>query len=257
MRIPWAGDVLRAAGLAVVEVGQPRGRGRALTRIHGIVVHDTVTTRAWTDARVDALLRDGRPGVPGPLSQFGVDRVGRWRWITDGRAHHNGFGTWANDAIGVEVYAAGGLKGHEESWNSIQRESVAVGCAALLNRLQLPAANVKGHRETDPRRKIDPWQVDLEQLRTNIRRLQNAQPPPVEPPPEPEEYRMPNDVVVIGQDVYVILYAVMQRVKVPADQREHYKRIAAAPQNRQFEGPYTTWDSNRLSAFRPQTPADE
>jgi hypothetical protein len=124
------------------------------------------------------------------------------------------------------------------------------------------------HGRLDPGRRSDPganfpWTQFLDMV------TQYGQPfvpppepePTPEPPPEPEpkdDYTMPNDVVEIGEDVYIILYATLQRVKAAPDQREFYKNVAASSANKQFNGPYKDrWDRKRLSAFRPQTPGDE
>lgn len=169
MRTPWLGSVLRDAGLRVeTPVGTPHGRGRAMDAIHGVVVHDTVTTRDWSDLAVARLLRDGRPDLPGPLSQLGVRRDGTVDWIADGRCNHNGYGRWGNDAIGIEVYCAGGLEGREEPWNDLQRTTVVTACRAIAAHVGLTGDVVAGHKETDPDRKIDPYMVDMDRLRTDI-----------------------------------------------------------------------------------------
>ena len=173
MRVPWIAEVLRDAGLTVREYGGWKGRGRQMRTVYGVVVHDTVTTTAWTDARVRALLRDGYTGLPGPLAQLGVPRDGTVDVIADGRCHHNGYGTWGNDSIGIEVYAAGGLSGREERWNDRQYETVAVASRAILDRLNLGRSSlwnprVAGHKETDPARKIDPWGIDCNRLRRDV-----------------------------------------------------------------------------------------
>ena len=168
MRAPWLAAVLRDAGLTVKEHGDWQGRGRDMAAIYGVVVHDTVTTTASTDDNVADLLRDGRPDLAGPLSQMGVDRQGRYWLIADGRCNHNGYGTWGNDALGIEVFCAGGLTGREESWNPAQREAVAVGVAAILAHIDLPASRCQGHKEQDPGRKIDPYGVDMDDLRARI-----------------------------------------------------------------------------------------
>lgn len=139
-----------------------------MSTVYGVIGHDTVTTRSWSDQRVDVLLRDGRPSVPGPLAQCGMDRTGRWRVIADGRCNHNGYGRWGNNAIGVEVYAAGGLRGHEEPWNARQIDSFVRGTAAILQYLGLTEQNVLGHKESDPRRKIDPYQIIMPHVRQRI-----------------------------------------------------------------------------------------
>ena len=170
MRAPWLGDVLRDAGLAVIAVGAPVGRGRDMDDIHGVVGHDTVTTAAWTNGAVDRLLVSGRPDLPGPLAQLGLDRHARYRWVADGRCNHNGYGTWGNDAIAIEVYCAGGLDpDHPEPWNDAQREAFIIGARAICAHLGLdPADRVRGHKETDPDRKVDPYLVDMAAVRRQI-----------------------------------------------------------------------------------------
>lgn len=174
MRAPWLADVLTDAGLTVVEVPGWHGRGRDMDTIHGVVCHDTITTSAWSDVAVDALLRDGRSDLPGPLSQLGVDREGRFRLVADGRSNHNGYGVWGNDAIGIEVYCAGGLKGREEPWNDAQREAVIAGARAILDHVKpVPSywdPPVAGHRETDPGRKVDPYRIGMDAVRAAVRR---------------------------------------------------------------------------------------
>lgn len=168
MRVSWIPDVLRNAGLTVIEYGQPRGRGKGLSSVQAVVVHDTVTTRSWTDERVANLLRAGRPEVPGPLAQLGPDRQGRMWVIADGRCNHNGFGSHGNNTIGIETFCAGGLRGQEEPWNNNQYEVNVIATAAILKQLGLPASRALGHKETDPQRKIDPFGIDMEGFRRDV-----------------------------------------------------------------------------------------
>jgi hypothetical protein len=186
MRLLWLPGVLRAAGCSVWEMPGWQGRGRDMTRLLGLVGHDTVTpSRTWTVSRVDALLRNGRPGVPGPLSQTGMDWNGTWRIIAAGRSNHNGYGYWGNDSIGCEVYCGGGLPGDIEPWNAAQRASFVRGSAAILRHLRMnPADHLRGHKETDPRRKIDPYGVDMNVIRDQVRRALAGAPPPPLPPSE-------------------------------------------------------------------------
>lgn len=171
MRADWLGDILRDEGLTVIEHASPRGLGREMSSIRGVVHHDTVTTRAWSNFDVAELLRHGRPGVPGPLSQLGVDRQERVWWIADGRCNHNGYGQWGNNSIGIEVFAAGGLgpdkygRPRSEVQSPGQRETVARAAAAILRHVGLPETCLQGHKEQDEARKIDPWNVDMAAMR--------------------------------------------------------------------------------------------
>lgn len=176
MRLLWLPDVLAEAGLPVRTLPGWQQRGRDLAQVRGFVWHDTVTTRAWTDARVEALLRDGRPGVPGPLSQLGMDRNGVLVVVAAGRSNHNGYGRWGNLSVGLEVFAAGGLRGQEEPWNAVQRDHAARAAAAVLGRLGMDERRAEGHKEQDPTRKIDPYGVDPDRLRAETGRYLRGTP---------------------------------------------------------------------------------
>lgn len=168
MRVLWLPGVLRSAGLTVIEVPGWATRGRELTTIHGVVWHHTATGPTWTDQRVTDLLRDGRPDLPGPLSQLGLDRQGRYWIVAAGRANHNGYGTWGNDSIGIEAYNAGD---GQDPWPTAQLDAYVAGTAAVLAHLGLPAARALAHRETDPRRKPDPVGIDMAVMRRRITTL--------------------------------------------------------------------------------------
>jgi hypothetical protein len=95
----------------------------------------------------------------------------------------------------------------------------------------------------------------LARARGYLAALGSVRPPPARPAPEPEEYEMPNDVVEVGQDLYLISYTVMRRFRVAPERRDHFRALARSTANRQFTGPWT-WDRVRLADFRPDTPAD-
>lgn len=160
MRVTWLPGVLRAAGLTVIESPGWQGRGRPLERVDGVVLHG-FGVHPLDPARADAVLRDGRADLPGPLAQLGLDRDGRWRVIADGRCNHNGYGLWKNNSIGVEAYG-------RDTWTVVQLDSWQRGTAAILRHLGYSTDRVKGHRETDPDRKPDPINVDLDAFRRRV-----------------------------------------------------------------------------------------
>lgn len=166
MTITWAADVLRSAGLPVYEdPGWLTRRSRAGYAPQGIVWHHTATSLAWLDGHVLALLRNGRRDLSGPLSQLGLERDGTWVCIASGRANHNGYGTWGNDSIGVEAYNSG----LGEPWPKAQVKSYEQGTAAICKYLGWdPRTRVKGHKETDPTRKIDPTGINMHMARTEV-----------------------------------------------------------------------------------------
>lgn len=177
-RLLWLPSVLRSAGLTVIEMGGWESRGKSTIEPKGVVCHHTATGTSWSNLRVAELLRDGRPDLPGPLSQLGLQRNGAFVVVASGRANHNGYGLWGNDSIGIEAYN----DGRGEPWNKIQMAAYAKGCAAICKHYGWNATKVLGHKETDPDRKIDPT-FDMRDFRTDVMRVLN--PPAPIPTPEP------------------------------------------------------------------------
>jgi hypothetical protein len=198
MRLTWLADTLRAAGLKVHELDGWRTRGTTRIDPAGIVCHHTATPATASDATVAKILRDGRPDLKGPLSQLGLQRDGVWVIVAAGRANHNGYGEWGNDSIGVEAYN----DGVGEPWPKVQTDSYAKGCAALCRHLGLPVEKVKGHKETDPGRKIDPT-FDMPTFRNTVARLLEPAPAP-DPIPTTED-RMALLVLKSGEEVCIPL----------------------------------------------------
>lgn len=164
--LEWLPTVLRQAG---VDVYVMPGAERRTTRSSGlsplgVVWHHTATGTNWADGHVAALLRDGRRDLAGPLAQVGIERDGTWVIVALGRANHNGYGRWGNDSIGLEFYNSG----VGEAWPNAQVESGVRGTAAILAHLAKPITVVQGHRETDPRRKIDPAGLSMTEIRQRV-----------------------------------------------------------------------------------------
>ena len=181
MRLHWLPHVLRLAGVNVVEMSGWEARGRELDAVHGVVWHHTASSVHTTDASMERMLVTGRPDLVGPLSQLGLRRDGTWVVVASGRANHNGYGTWGNSSIGIEAYN----DGVGEPWPTVQVESWVNGTAAILRHLGLNTASVKGHKETDPKRKIDPAGLDMNQMRARIAQRLTYVPPAPKPTPTP------------------------------------------------------------------------
>lgn len=164
MRVPWLADVLRGAGLTVIETSGWKGRGRDLTGVSGVIWHHTATGPGTSDAAVDSLLINGRQDLPGPLCQLGLDRGGRFHVIADGKGNHNGYGTWGNNSIGIEAFNSG----VGEPWPSGQVDAYVAGTRAILTHLGLPLDRMLGHKESDPGRKIDPAGLDMNDMRRRV-----------------------------------------------------------------------------------------
>ena len=197
MRLLWLPHVLRLAGVNVVEMSGWEARGRELDAVHGVVWHHTASSVRTTDASMERMLVTGRPDLVGPLSQLGLRRDGTWVVVASGRANHNGYGTWGNSSIGIEAYN----DGVGEPWPAVQVESYVNGTAAILRHLGLNTASVKGHKETDPRRKIDPAGLDMNQMRARIAtRLTYVPPAPKPPTPTPTPIEQDNDMAIARRD---------------------------------------------------------
>lgn len=184
MRLLWLPDVLTVAGCRVEVYPGWRDRGRDLDTVKGLVWHHTASSPKSSDATVEQLLTVGRPDLTGPLCQLGLRRDGTFVVIASGRANHNGYGVWGNDAIGIEAYN----NGIGEPWPAAQLDAWVVGSAAILRHLELDVSQMRGHRETDPKRKIDPTGIDMDNARQLVAahmRLQTQPPQPPDPEPEP------------------------------------------------------------------------
>ena len=141
----WLADVLRKAGLDVVEVPgwQHRGtHGSDMGSIEGVILHHTACGSAKGDMPSLGTLKSGRSDLPGPLSQLGLGRKGDWYVVAAGRCNHAGRGLWKGiragntHLIGIEAENSGFIHGPlAEPWPDVQIESYAKGVAAILNHI--------------------------------------------------------------------------------------------------------------------------
>ena len=188
MRLLWLADVLRAAGLDVVEHGDWRNRGRDLQSVEALVVHHTVTRPSASDAAVCRLLITGRSDLPGPLCHLGLSRDGTFHVIAAGKANHNGLGLFGNQTIGIEAFN----DGEGEPWLAPQMDAYHRGCAAICRYLNWPVEKVYAHKETDPERKPFDPRFDMDTFRGHVAAH-------IAPPAQPRKvkdvllYRIPND----------------------------------------------------------------
>jgi hypothetical protein len=158
-------DILRNAGLTVVEVDGWRTRGHSqMNPVKSILVHHTAgpPTGEYPSLKI---VRDGRPDLSGPLSQLGLGRSGTWYVIAAGRSYHAGktiddsiFGNY--NAIGIEAEGTGvpsSDNGHAY-WPEVQYQSYVRGVKALQAAYSVPTVRVLGHKEVafPAGRKVDP-----------------------------------------------------------------------------------------------------
>jgi hypothetical protein len=173
----WIADALRAAqlphGLSFEPGWETRGSVNFAPEV--VLDHHTGSLRDIT-----AMLRDGRPGLSGPLSQIELRRSGEVRVIAAGRANHAGAGSWRGvtgntRALGIEATSDG------KSWTPMQLEVYPIVNAALLRGIHRDALWLCGHKEWTSR-KWDPGAIDMGQMRNKTRDiLARQQPAPTAP----------------------------------------------------------------------------
>lgn len=151
-------NTLINAGCTVQEVPgwQTRNRGE-LSGTRSIIIHHTAGA-ATGDYPSLAVVRDGRPNLPGPLAQLGVGRSGMVYVFSSGKANHAGEvlrTEWSNAySIGIEVESVG----TGPVWAVEQVHETARAVSALCRRHVIPVSQVLGHKEvcSPPGRKVDP-----------------------------------------------------------------------------------------------------
>ncbi|CAF0762743.1 unnamed protein product [Adineta ricciae] len=169
-------DILRAAGLKVVEVAGWKTRGHGvMSSVKGIIVHHTAGP-ATGDFPSLAVVRDGTSSLKGPLAQLGLGRTGTWFVIAAGRSYHAGStiddSIYGNgNATGIEAEASGlpaTNSGHAH-WPEVQYQSYVKGVKALQKAYGVPTARVLGHKEAAvPKgRKIDP-NFSMDEFRSKL-----------------------------------------------------------------------------------------
>lgn len=160
MRATWLADVLRGAGLDVVEQPGWLAHGRDLDDIAGVMWHHTASPVSSTLQTNLNVVTNGNSVAPGPIAQALVWRTGTWHIIAAGRANHAGKGTlpWIGTdranarLLGIECVN----NGVGETWSPAMVVSLEIGTAAILRHLGLDADRVTTHWEYAPTRKIDP-----------------------------------------------------------------------------------------------------
>lgn len=155
-------EILRDAGLRVVELDGWRTRGRPgpFTPV-GVLCHHTASSADGIAGT--HILVQGRPDLPGPLSQLGLSRDGTVYIVAAGRSNHAGTakasGTVAaGDGntlyIGIEAMN----RGTGERWPRAQYDAYVTLAAVLSTRVTGNSVNtVRAHKETSVTGKIDPF----------------------------------------------------------------------------------------------------
>ena len=151
-RALWLADVLRAAGLAVVEVDGWQDRdaspdGTDTLAAGGVVGHHTAGPYGGGDMPSLAVLCNGRPDLAGPLANLGLGRSGTYYTVASGKANHAGNGGWAglsgnSSVIGIEAENDG-----YQPWPDAQLDAYWRGSAAVLAHLGAGAGMWCRHHE--------------------------------------------------------------------------------------------------------------
>ncbi|MFI7707593.1 N-acetylmuramoyl-L-alanine amidase [Nonomuraea sp. NPDC049480] len=154
-------------GYPVTEVSGWRTRGHGpQPEVQGIVCHHTAGPAAGGDYPSLNVVRSGRPGLDGPLSQFGLGRSGRIYVIAAGRCWHNAPSTspWHDNSssIGIEAENSG-----SQPWPAVQVDAYIALCAEICREFGLSAARVKAHREVNTS-KPDPRGIDMDKFRAGV-----------------------------------------------------------------------------------------
>lgn len=198
-------DVLRAAGLKVVEVPGWKTRGYAsqdLQAALGVLWHHTATNRlqyANNNAPTLGMLVNGRSDLPGPLCNLGFGRDGTVYVVATGVANHAGAGSLPgvpvnmgnHYLIGIEMESSG-VKPWD--WTPEQLYWAPRLGAALENGFLLglpPEKRIQAaHYEYSSQGKIDPagWPGGMDGLRASINAVLAGGTKP--PAPVKDEFEM-------------------------------------------------------------------
>jgi N-acetylmuramoyl-L-alanine amidase len=173
--IPWLADVLRSAGVQVVEEGNWQGRMRpgSFDPI-GVLWHHTAATSSASNPHPALnICINGRPDLAGPLCQALVDYHGVFHVISAGRCNHAGAarasgpipaGDGNTMLIGWEI----DYNGVNQQMTTAQYNASLAATAAVLTRLGRDSSYARGHRETSTTGKIDPSFIDLNVMRADV-----------------------------------------------------------------------------------------
>lgn len=175
VRAVWLADAARLTGFPVLEVAGWRTRGHGGFRVlEGVVLHHTADGPNGNYPSL-GVVRDGRAGLAGPLSNLGLGRDGTVLVIAAGVGWHAGASAWAgyrdlNDTfLGIEAESVG----VRDDWTPAQRDCYPRLVAACLFYLRRGADRACAHRECalPHGRKIDPAYWNLPWLRSHVAHL--------------------------------------------------------------------------------------
>ncbi|MGP4016482.1 peptidoglycan recognition protein family protein [Saccharopolyspora sp. 5N708] len=177
----WLADVLRAAGLTVVETDGWRDRtatsGPQPAPV-GVLEHHTATPASYENPAPSVqLCINGRPDLAGPLCHAVIGFDGVVHLIAAGRANHAGKAKAsgpnpAGDGNTLYVGFEWDYQGVDQGPSPEQYSAALRATTAVLNHLGRQMDAARGHKETSVTGKIDPGHVDMNQFRAELGKKQ-------------------------------------------------------------------------------------
>jgi hypothetical protein len=164
-KLIWLAEVLRSAGLKVVE--QPGWKTRGLGdmgNVRGVMCHHTASSPKGGNTPALGAVQNGRGGpkpLRGPLSQLLLARDGTYYVVAAGLSNHAGPGNWKGITAGNRSFI--GIEaennGLGEKWPDVQMDAYVRGVGALLTRLGATEEMCVAHLEyaLPVGRKSDPY----------------------------------------------------------------------------------------------------
>lgn len=167
-RVLWLADVLRDAGLTVVENPGWKQRGtEGLSPLYQLFHHTASSPRGGLHPSRNVVV-NGRRDLAGPLCNVLVWRDGTCEVIASGVANHAGRGAPLSNrsSVGWECENSG----VGEPWPEQQLDAIARGMAAVCRHTDRPVSAIYGHKESAlPKgRKIDPTGIDMDSWRSRV-----------------------------------------------------------------------------------------
>lgn len=248
----WLADVLRAEGIDLVEFPGWRTRGHGdFKDIRGVMAHHT-----GSDTATAASIANGRPDLPGPLSQLHIARDGTVTVVALGVAWHAGvgqypwlptnMGNW--HMIGIECANSGTspTAPHRKNWPDAQYFALVRCCAAINRRLAQTSERTIGHKEYAgaAQGKWDPGAIDMDILRADIQAQIGdvASPAPTPRPPVP-----------VGQYTDTLLFRPMAGPEVAQLQRRLKTAYAAYAGDLEIDGVFGPQTEAAVKEFQRRT----
>lgn len=186
----WLPQVLRDAGLSVIEVPgwQNRGHGDE-GQVLGVLCHHTCGPLHGDLPDMNVLV-NGRPDLGGPLCNLGLGRSGTYYTIAAGKGWHAGRGEWHGvtdgnaHLIGIEAENSGEATGpRADVWPAVQMDAYKRGVAAILKHVGAGPQMCAGHKEYAlPKGRKDDPNFDMDAFRADVAKLmgQAVTRPPVQ-----------------------------------------------------------------------------